>query len=122
MWTRKCHWQGKLFEPDYNILQEAGSSLGYKHTEATKVKLSARIFSEEHLAKIRAAATGRKASDATKAKILASNPKRKEVEVFDLETSETTIYSSLRQAAIALNCFQSAISYCVKSNSKNPPF
>ncbi len=34
---------------------------------------------------------GSKLSDETKAKILASNPNRKEVEVLDLETNETTI-------------------------------
>jgi group I intron endonuclease len=36
-----------LLHPEYNILQIAGSSLGYKHSEETIVKLKARKLSEE---------------------------------------------------------------------------
>ena len=30
-----------LFKPEYNLLQMAGSPLGYKHTEETRAKMSA---------------------------------------------------------------------------------
>ena len=92
----------KLFKPDYNILQEAGSFLGYKHTEVFKLKRSEAtkgqnnpLFGKTHSAETKAlmgaSKLGSKLSDETKAKILASNPNRKEVEVLDLETNETTI-------------------------------
>lgn len=29
-----------LFKPEYNICKIAGSTLGYKHLEATKIKMS----------------------------------------------------------------------------------
>lgn len=35
-------------KPEYNILQIAGSSLGFKHTEESLTKLRGRIFTEEH--------------------------------------------------------------------------
>jgi hypothetical protein len=28
----------KLLKPEYNILQEAGNSLGYKHTEEARIE------------------------------------------------------------------------------------
>jgi group I intron endonuclease len=64
----------KLLNPEYNILRKAGSSLGYKHTEESKAKISAkklgRKFSEEHKANL-GANLGRKLSEDTKAKISA---------------------------------------------------
>lgn len=41
----------KSLLPDYNILTEAGSSFGYKHTEVTRLKMKAE-YSEERRAKI----------------------------------------------------------------------
>lgn len=47
-----------LFNPEYNILKKAGSSLGFTHSEETKAKMKEarknQIFSEETRAKIRA--------------------------------------------------------------------
>jgi group I intron endonuclease len=37
-----------LSKPEYNILQKAGSSLGYKHTEETKAKMSTAQIGEKH--------------------------------------------------------------------------
>jgi group I intron endonuclease len=42
-----------LFQPEYNILKTAGSSLGFKHTEETLAKFRVRKHSEETLAKFR---------------------------------------------------------------------
>lgn len=53
-----------LFKPEYNILQTAGSSLGYKHSEEAIEKIIAAKTglrrSAEALAKFIAAVTGRK--------------------------------------------------------------
>lgn len=50
------------FEPKYNILKVAGSSLGFKHTEESLIKISkihlGRIVSEETRAKMSLAKTG----------------------------------------------------------------
>ena len=48
----------KLLKPEYNILQKAGNSLGYKHSEETKAKMSAWERSEETRAKMSAAQMG----------------------------------------------------------------
>jgi hypothetical protein len=80
-----------LFNPEYNILSTAGSSLGHKHTEETKAKLRAISlnFSEETKKKIGQAQIG--------------NTKRwgvgvGRVEVIDLETNEISIFSSMAKA------------------------
>jgi group I intron endonuclease len=49
----------KLLKPEYNILQKAGSSLGFEHSEETK-------------ALMKAAALGRKLSEETRAKMSAA--------------------------------------------------
>ena len=61
----------KNLKPEYNILQEATSSLGYKHSEQTLAKMSAKRknLSEEGRQNLSKAATGRVLSDETKVKI-----------------------------------------------------
>ena len=67
-----------LLKPEYNILQIAGSSLGYKHSEETITKLKGRKLSEEEKNKIsermkgntyRTGRKGRKLSEEEKNKI-----------------------------------------------------
>lgn len=55
-----------LFKPEYNILKIAGSTLGYKHTEATKAKMS-KPRSEETKRKISEAKKGKTFSEEAKA-------------------------------------------------------
>ena len=35
-------------KPEYNILQQAGSSLGYKHSEETRAKIALALKGEKH--------------------------------------------------------------------------
>jgi group I intron endonuclease len=35
-----------FFKPEYNILKKAGSTLGYKHTEETRLKMMANYISK----------------------------------------------------------------------------
>jgi len=37
-----------LLKPKYNILKKAGSSLGYKHTDDTRAKISSSMSGENH--------------------------------------------------------------------------
>ena len=45
--SRETYYIERL-KPEYNILQTGGSSLGYKHTEATKKRLSALVKGRKH--------------------------------------------------------------------------
>jgi group I intron endonuclease len=118
-----------LRQPEYNILQLAGSSLGYKHTAESIEKMRNRVVSEEYLAKWR----GPKHSEETKAKLraLKLNHKVSEetrnkigasqgtaVSVTDTETGITNIYHSKRQAAKELNTSLDTVRrYIISGNS-----
>lgn len=149
-----------FFNPQYNILQTAGSplgrvhseearqkiaasKLGNKHSEETKAKMAkaavGRVFSdvtrgklresrlgkkysEVTLAKMAAVKLGVKRSDETKAKIKAFQATRekhpvpgRKVEVTDIKTGETTIYDSVRKAAIGLGTNHTTIRNYLKS-------
>jgi group I intron endonuclease len=120
----------KVFKPEYNILQEAGSSFGYKHTKETLLKMSeakkaenhplfGKFHSEETKILMSEAKKGHTLSEDTrmkisktlKGKITSSETKAKmssaigtETEILDKETNEVTTYSSGHQAAKALGC------------------
>lgn len=130
----------------YNILKTAGSTLGRKHLEETKLKISqamlelpngdkhpmyGRILADEIRKKMSESKLGSKhfgygkaLSEEHRAKILASvvqglnTPK---VSVLDLETNTETIYPSMRAVARALNCLVGSISYYIKNKNKNKP-
>jgi hypothetical protein len=91
-------------------LKKAGGeahSLGYKHLEETKLKISA-------------ARIGEKNPMFGKPKPIGSGKLAKAIKVFDKETNETTYYSSINEAAIALNISQPSISYNLKSKKQKP--
>ena len=77
-------------------------------------KLYSRKLSLEHLAKLKEHLTKHNASDEQRAKARARMLKINEkkgigIEVLDTETKETTMYSSIRQAANAIGCSHSYI-------------
>ena len=73
-----------LLKPEYNVLKDAGSSLGFKH-------------SEESLAKVRAQLSKLNFEKGFK------------IEVTDTETNTFTTYDSVRKAAKALNCVKTSL-------------
>lgn len=133
-------------KPEYNLLKFAGSSLGKKPTEETKIKMSeahkkidhcgrfpkGHKHTEETLAKLR----GRKHSEEAKIRMSeAHNPTRfkkgqkrvegagkpsKKIEVFDNKTNLTTTYESISEAARALDIKQCRISTYFSKNQKSP--
>ena len=108
-----------LLKPEYNVLPRAGSSLGYKHTEETLVKFKDRKFTPEHKAKLAKHLLSLSDSDdhkeRSRQRMLKINElKGFHVEVLDLETEKTSIYASFREAAKAIGCTHSSISYAVK--------
>lgn len=92
-----------LLKPGYNLLSKAGSSLGFKHSEAESLtKLRARQHSVETKRKMSEANLGKKRAEG------AGRPNQK-IEVFDNKTNLTTIYESSNEAARALNILPSRI-------------
>jgi len=115
-----------LLKPGYNILQKAGSLLGFKHSEETLAKMKERKHSEETLAKMKE----RKHSEETRAKISiakAGKPKpegagkpSQRIEVIDIQNHITTKYDSMALAALALDIKPSQISMFFNRNQKKP--
>lgn len=99
-------------KPEYNILQIAGCTLGFKPTAETRIKLSK-------------AALGRKHSLETKAKISESQKNNKNSPGFpllvkDLETNITTEYKSIADAAKKLGLNHSSISDRLRKGIMTP--
>lgn len=78
-------------QPEYNILQKAGSSLGYKHSEETRKKM--RELGRKH-------------------------PNAKGIEVLDQYTNEMSYYDSILDVSKALNINQATISNYLSRNQK----
>lgn len=130
-----------LLKPEYNINPVAGSSLGYKHTEATLEKLRNRDYSfihnEETRLKLSAAATGRVLSEEAKAKISAARKGIKlsietraklsaittakhgvAVEITNIETGEIVQYPTMTAAGAALGVSRPAIKKVIQDSSR----
>jgi len=111
-----------LYRPEYNILTKAGSSLGFVHSEKTIAKFKEirknRIYSEELKAKFAALNLNRSEEfkERQRAHMLELNLKKgHQIEVTNVSTNETTVYSSTRQAASALETSHNTIRRYLKS-------
>jgi GIY-YIG catalytic domain-containing protein/NUMOD1 domain-containing protein len=91
-------------KPEYNIVEKAGSTLGYKHTEESLEKMRNFVLSEEVLAKKRLATENATAS------------RRIPIIVEDLETNEKSEYISLSEVGKALGVSKVAISQALLAN------
>lgn len=114
------------FNPEYNILKFAGSSLGYVFSEASRAKMSIshigiqageknpmfgvrKTHSKEIRALITLAKLGKSfLSDTVKAKM--SKERGTAIKVIDLKTNETSVYTSIKKAAEAMGVAQPSIS------------
>jgi hypothetical protein len=99
------------FYPEYNILNFAGSSLGYVYSEASRAKMS--------ISQI-----GKKAGEKNHM-FGKHNPRPKgagrpyqKIEVIDIKNNITTIYDSIALAALALKTHHSSISNYFARNQK----
>ena len=99
-----------LLKPKYNTLRIAGSSYGYKHNEASLIKLKTRVVTEKTLNKMKA----RIQSEETKAKI--SKALGIPVLVTDIDKEDMTQYISKSQAGIALGVSEFTIRRYILSN------
>jgi group I intron endonuclease len=124
----------KSLLPNYNILTEAGSSFGYKHSELTRIKMKT-DYSEERRERIGNLNKNKKLSAATilllKEKALdrikpvysekgLENMKKasKPIIVYNLDNTMHGKYPSIVDAAKNLNCSVKTVYRSLKSNSK----
>lgn len=98
-------------KPRYNILNIAGSSLGFRHSETTRANMSLNNTKEKH------PFYGRKHTEESKVKMALSSPLAKSVEVIDVETGEKKFFNSNVQAAKYLNVSEWTIRSLKKSKN-----
>lgn len=129
--TEREQYYIDLLKPHYNILKTAGSSLGFKHSEQSLVKISkaltgeknpmygkigenshlfGRKLSEQTRAKLSIALTGEKNPRYGKKKAEGSGSPSVKIKVLDIITGISTIYNSMSEAAKAIGCPSSSIS------------
>lgn len=125
-----------LLNPNYNVLEVAGSTLGYKHTEETLKGFKERILSEEARNNLSIAATGRilseevrekisekrkgiKLTEETRAKISksASDLIGIKIDVINIETNKKLSFDNLTSAAKYINVSRTAVAKALR-NSK----
>lgn len=124
----------KSLLPDYNILTEAGSSFGYKHTEVTRLKMKA-VYSKERRDKIgnlnknksflpetieamKKAALNRKSPEYSEEAILNMKKNSKAVMVKEKSGIVYGKFTSIVETAKALNCSEKPVSRALNSPSK----
>jgi len=119
----------KLLLPNYNILTEAGSSFGYKHTEVDRKKMKdgfndarremiaslnrGKKFSPETIEKMRKKALNKPSmSDETKKKCITNS---RPVVLYNLNGTVYGEYSTILDAAKSINCGESTIRRALKT-------
>ena len=122
----------KLLVPNYNLLTEAGSSFGYKHTEIDRQKMKdiysdarrERIgnlnkdkkLSPETIEKIREKALNRPSiSDVTKQKCITNT---RPVMLYNLNGTVYGEYSTILDAAKSINCNEKTIRRALKTEKR----
>ncbi len=122
----------KLLLPNYNILTEAGSSFGYKHTEIDRIKMKeiysdekrfmignlnrGKKLSQETIEKIRTKALNKPPmSDETKLKCISHT---RPVILYNLDDTVFGQYSTILEAAKAINCNEKTIRRALKTDKK----
>ena len=122
----------KLLVPNYNILTEAGSSFGYKHTEIDRQKMKdiysdarrerignlnkGKKFSPETIEKMREKALNRGSmTDDTKKKCICHT---RPVVLYNLNGTVYGEYSSIIEAAKSINCGEKTIRRALKTEKR----
>lgn len=91
-------------KPAYNIVEKAGSTLGYKHTEDALAKMTNFVLSDE-VRKRKAASTGNAAA-ANRVPIIVEN----------IKTNEVIEYISMTEAGKVLGVHKNAVSQAILNN------
>jgi group I intron endonuclease len=122
----------KLLVPNYNILTEAGSSFGYKHTEVDRKKMKD-IFSDDRREQIGNLNKGKKLSFETIERIrekalirppMSDETKKKcivhtrPVVLYNLDRTVYGKYSTITEAADSINCNEKTIRRALQTEKK----
>lgn len=124
----------KTMLPNYNILTEAGSSFGYKHTEITRIKMKSnyseerrmlignlnknKTLSKETIEKIREKALNREKPIYSEKAILNMKKASRPILVQNRDYSVHGKFTSITETALNMNCNIKTISRSLKSSSK----
>lgn len=123
----------KSLLPNYNILTEAGSSFGYKHTEISRIKMKTN-YSIERREIIGNLNKGKNLSQETKDKLINKalgrkiifsdkgfinlNKRSKPLKLYNLDNTLYGEYPSIAKAAYVINCSPKTIKRALESKSK----
>jgi group I intron endonuclease len=124
----------KSLLPNYNILTEAGSSFGYKHTELDRIKMKANYsierrgfigdlnrgkkLSSETIEKIRDKVSNRGRITYSEKALANMKKKSKPVVLHNLNYTIFGEYPSIIEAANAINCSSRTINRALKTDKK----
>lgn len=124
----------KSLLPNYNILTEAGSSFGYKHTELDRIKMKTNYslerrkkignlnkgknLSEETKEKLKQIALNRKKRSFTDQALLNMKKKSKPIILYNLDYTIFGEYPSIREAAKNINCNEKTIIRALKTKKR----
>jgi group I intron endonuclease len=124
----------KSLLPNYNILTEAGSSFGYKHTELDRIKMKTNYssyrreligslnkgknLSEETKNKMREIALMRKKITFSNQALLNMKKKSKSIILYNLDRTIFGEYPSIVEAAKSINCCVKTIIRALKTDKK----
>src|ERR1700749_31979 len=123
----------KSLLPNYNILTEAGSSFGYKHTEMTRIKMKPNYseerrdfignlnknkkFSEDTIKLMKERALKRKKLEYSEQGILNMKKASRPIIVYNLDNTVYGKYPSIVETAKNLNCSVKTVSRSLKSSN-----
>ena len=124
----------KSLLPNYNILTEAGSNFGYKHTEITRIKMKSNYsterrlqignlnkykkFSKETIEIMRASVFNREKPFYSGKAMLNMKKKSKSLILYNLNYTVYGQYPSITEAAKYLNCNEKTITRALKTEKK----
>jgi group I intron endonuclease len=124
----------KSLLPNYNILTEAGSSFGYRHTEITRLKMKKNFSSARRdfirnlnkdkklslntINKIREKALMRGKLSYSEQGLLNMKKKSKGIRLYNLDGTVFGDYTSITEAAISINCNVKTITRALKTEKK----
>ena len=100
---REQYYLDKI-QPEYNIVEKAGSTIGYKHTEDSLAKMRNFVLSDE--VKKRKAGSTANASAANRVPIV----------VVNLKTNEVLEYNSMTEASKVLGVHKNSVGQAISNN------
>jgi group I intron endonuclease len=120
--------------PNYNILTEAGSSFGYKHTELDRLKMKSnysldrrlrisllnknKSLSEEIIDKIRAKSLIREKLKFSEEALLNMKKNSKPIIIYNLNLTVFGEYPSIKAAASSIKCSEKTIRRALATEKK----